>query len=689
MSKPNDEKLAPATNADEIISECAARMQQSIGYESENRSLMLDDLAFLNGDQWDPAIKAERTADRRPCLTVNKLPTTLHQLTNSQRRNVPGIKVHPVGDTDVKLAEIVQGAIRAIEYRSKANVCYDTAVNSAAAIGVGYFRIVPQYESPDSFDQELAFKRIRNPFTVYPDPNSTEVDGSDYQWCIISEKITRVDFKLKYPDKECASFETVRGMGDNFVDWAGSDDLRIAEYYRIYQKAATTVLLSNGETGYKEDLVALPPGVSIVRERKSIKPVVQWFKLTATEILEQTDIPCKWIPVFPVYGEELDINGKVYRRGIVRNAKDPARMYNYWMTCATEEIGMRQRSPYIGAEGQFEGHEDKWRLANVRSFPYLEYKLKSLGGQLAAPPMRQPMTDVPVGVLAMANQANDDLKATTGFFDASLGARSNETSGTAIRARDNQGENANYHYTDNMNITLVHAGRCIIDMWPKIYDGTRVLELMGIDRKVSSVTINEPVSKLDPETGAVVQKVMYDMRNAEFSTTVSSGPSFDTLRQEAVEGMIETARNWPKLMDIAGDKVVRSMDWPMAEQIADRIEKTIPQELREGEDGAEKTDEDMVMTEKGPIPKEQVGQMLAEMDQMIQQMQEELRVAKAGTEKAKIAADASIKVAEIKAFSAEEVEELRGYVALLREKMKPPPALTSDVNAGGSPEPQQ
>lgn len=672
------DKQAPASDDEQIIAECAKRMQLSIGYDSENRKLMLDDLAFLNGDQWDPMIKAERAADRRPCLTVNKLPTTLHQLTNTQRRNVPGIKVSPVGETVMKLAEIVQGAIRSIEYRSKASVCYDTAINGAAAIGIGYFRLTTKYVSPDSFDQEIVFKRVRNPFTVYPDPNSVEVDGSDYQWVIISEKITRIDFKLQYPDADPASFDIVRGMGDDFTDWAGGDDLRIAEYYRIHNTPATAVLLSNGESGWKDKLLQMPPGVSIVRERKSMRPTVQWFKLTATQILERTDIPCKWIPVFPVYGDELDINGKVFRRGMVRNAKDPARMYNYWMTCATEEIGLRQRIPYIGAEGQFEGHEEKWRLANNRSFPYLEYKLKSLGGQLAPPPMRQPMTDVPVGVLAMASQANDDIKATTGFFDASLGARSNETSGTAINARDRQGETANYHYTDNLNTTLIHAGRCIIDMWPKVYDGTRTLETMAIDRKISSVTINQPVTEADPETGAAVTKVLNDMRSAEFAVTVSAGPSFDTVRQEAVEGMIETARNWPKLMDVAGDKVIRSMDWPMAEQIADRIEKTIPQELRDGEDGAEQQD-DMVDTPKGPIPKAQVGQLLGEMEQMLNQLQEELKVAKAGTEKAQIAANASIEVAKIKAFSAEEVEELRGFVALLKEKMRPPPSLTADV----------
>ena len=677
-----DDKQAKATEDAAIIDEAVNHMQECLSREGDNRRQGLDDLAFLSGEQWDPVIKAQRTADMRPCLTVNKLPTTLRHLTNTQRQNVPGIKVHPIAEASRKVAEIVQGGIRAIEYRSSASVCYDTAIGSAAAIGFGWFRLVTEFESNDSFHQRIAFKRIRNPFTVYPGPH-INVDGSDMRKCVISEMMTRVDFKLQYPDADMASFETVKGMGDRYADWATETELRVAEYYRIFRKPEKVVLLSNGESGFKSDLVAMPPGVRIVKERDSFRETVQWFKLTATQIVERTDIPCKWIPVFPVYGDEIDINGKVIRRGLVRNAKDPARMYNYWVTSATEEIGMRQRSPYIGAEGQFDGHEDKWRMANVRSFPYLEYKPKTIAGQMAPPPQRQPMTDVPVGVLAMANIANDDLKATTGYFDASLGAQSNETSGKAINARDRQGETSNFHYTDNLHTTLVHAGRCIIDMWPKVYDGTRTLELMGEDGKMSSVDINKPNPK-------DLQQILNDMAKAELTVTVSAGPSYDTVRQEAVDGMIETARNWPKLMDIAGDKVIRAMDWPYSDQIADRVEKTIPPELRMGENTPDGEDDpNVIQTPRGPIHKDQVGQLLEQMEGQMAEMGKALEEAQAGVDKARVTAESNERIAAIKAFSGEEVEELRGYIALLKEQIKPPPGLEADVNAGDGTQPPQ
>lgn len=673
------DKQADTKDDAAIIAECMDRMRISMAADGENRTNGLDDLAFLKGDQWDERIKQTRALDGRPCLTINKIPTSLHQVTNSQRQNVPSIKVHPVSDEDMKVAEVVQGGIRHIEYASNADVAKDTAVNSAAAIGFGYFRLVTDYCSPDSFDQEIRFKRIRNPFTVYMDPSSVEVDGSDQQWCILSSKQARTEFVLEYPGADPCDFSVVRGLGDRGSDWITATDVRVAEYYRINYEAVETVLLSNGESGYKDKLIELPEGVTVVKTRKSLRPTVQWFKLTATEVLERADIPCKWIPVFPVVGDEIDLDGRVYRSGMIRNAKDPARMYNYWMTSATEQVGLIPKAPFIGAEGQFEGHESKWREANVRSFPYLEYKPKNLAGQLAPPPQRQQMADVPTGVLAMAAHASDDIKATTGMFDASLGARSNETSGRAINARDRQGETANYHYIDNLNTTLRHVGRCILDMWPKVYDGTRTMQIMGKDGKVKSVEVNKPEVE-QGETGQAVEKIINDMSNvSKFGVTISVGPSYDTLRQEAVDGMLETQRNWPKLMDIAGDKVVRSMDWPMADEIADRIERSMPPELRdeEGDDAGA----NMVDTPRGPMPKDQVGPMLEQMDQQMQQLSQQLQEASSGIEKARIDSDTKIEVARINAEAKEDVEELKGMIQMLLVKMQPPPALVADVSA--------
>lgn len=681
------EELTPEKKT-EVIAAAKGYLELCNTAYGQNRTEELDDLEVLAGNHWPPEVKRQRELDNRPCLTVNKLPTFLHQVTNDQRQNVPGIKVSPVGNgANDETAKIIQGMTRHIEYASNADVAYDTAVNSAAAIGEGYFRIITRYCRPDSFDQEIAFQRFRNTFQVYFDPTSEEPDGCDAKRCMISGKVPRKDFEREYPDAEATTQGFQLGIGDKSnKDWLGQDFVRVAEYYQIEETPATVVLLSNGESGFEDDLLELPAGVTIKKRRKGSRPRTMLYKLTAVDVLEHTEIKCRWIPVFPVYGDELDLDGKVIRSGIIRHAKDPSKMYDYWMTNATEEVAMRTKTPYIGAEGQFEGHEDDWDVANVRNFGYLEYKPVDLNGNLAPPPQRQPMADVPVGQIQMAMHANDNIKATTGLFDSSLGNRGNATSGKQEVAQQRQGDLANFHYSDNLNRTVRHVGRCIIDMIPHYYDTHRVVQIMAEDNSVSSAEINKPNDappKVDSsEPAAAVAKVLNDVTVGEYAVTVRAGPSYDTLRQEASDSMIEMGGKWPKLMDVAGDKVIRAMDWPGAGEIADRVKKTIPAQLLEGEDDGGDAPP-MVQTPRGPIPLEQAAQMLQEMDQQIQQMGVELTEAKSGTEKAEIDADSRIKVAEINAVSRSDVEELKGLVQILVAKMTPPPALVADALTQG------
>lgn len=656
---------------DDLLAEVRKRLQICISAESDNRSAALDDLEFVAGDHWPDTVKRQRTIDQRPCLTINKLPTFLHQVTNDQRQNRPSIKVHPVDSgADVETAEVIQGLIRHIEYSSNADVAYDTAVNSAAAIGFGYFRLVTDYESDDSFDQEIRFKRIRNSFTVYGDPAAQEPDGSDSQFWIISTEMPKEEFSREYPNAGASSWLQT-GVGDIRQHWISDDMVRVAEYYCYKNTKATLIKLSNGETGWKDDLLELPEGVTIVQERESARKKVCWYKVTAVDVLEEAEIPCDWIPVFPVYGDELDIEGKVIRSGLVRHAKDPSQMYDFWMTSATEEIALRPKTPYIMAEGQEEGHEAEWAQANNRSFPYLTYKPTTVAGQLAPPPQRQPMADVPAGMLQMAMHASDNIKATTGIFDASLGAKGNETSGRAIVARQREGDVANFHFTDNLTRTIRHVGRCIISMIPRIYDAERVVRILGDDETVSSAVVNQPLPqpKQDPKTGAI-KTVLNDLTVGKYDVTVTAGPSYSTLRQEAADAMIQFGQSWPKLMDIAGDKVVKAMDWPGAEEIAERIERTIPPEIRQSEEDQQ--------GQPLQLPPE-VQQQMQQADQHIQQLTQALQEAQSGIDKEKIKAQSAENVARINAESKQDVEELKGMIQMLLAKMQPPPILAADV----------
>lgn len=676
----NDEdKPASASDDDALIAECKRRLAAAIAAEADNRNAALTDLKFLNGEQWSPDQLAQRKFDGRPTLTINKLPTFLAQVTNDMRQNKVGIKVHPVDDgADEESAKIYQGLIRSIEYGSNADVAYDTAGNSAAACGIGYWRLITDYVANDSFDQEIRFDRIRNPFAVYCGPYK-EPDGSDMRWCVIAVDVPRADFVADYPDADRSDQSFDRGTGDGSPGWITERTVRVAEYYRVECEDATLLLLADGTTIYADEVPggarSLPPGV-VVRKRKSERRRVFWYKMTGAEVLERTEIPCYWIPVFPVSGTELDIDGRVYRSGIVRNARDPAYLYNVWMSAATEEVALRPKVPYIGAEGSFEGHEAKWRSANVRNYAYLEYKLTTIDGQLAPPPQRQPMIDIPAGTVTMARSAADDIKATTGLFDSSLGARGNATSGVQERAQQRQGDNANYHYTDNLARSIKHCGRCLLWMIPRIYDTPRVVRILGEDEKPDYARVNEPMAEpeVNEQTGEV-RRVLNDLTAGKYDLTVSMGPAYQTLRQEAAEAMIQFGQSWPKLMDVAGDKVVKAMDWPGAEEIAERIARTIPPEIRD--DPADEK-------EGGPAPlPPEVEQGIQQMQQQIQEMEAALRDASSGVEVARIRADAQIEAARIAAEGRADVAELTGWVKLLAARMEPPPALTSAAFTSG------
>lgn len=683
-----------ATNNAGVLDEVRARLRLCMDADGDNHEQGLNDLKFLGGDQWDERARKQRELDGRPCLTINKLPTFLHQVTNDQRQNVPSIKVSPVDDhADVKTAEIIQGMIRHMEYSSNADVAYDTAVNSAAAIGFGYFRLVTDFCSPESFDQDIKFKRIRNPFTVYFDPGSEEPDGSDAQFVIITSKMSRAEFKREYPKAEANADSNMSvGAGDPWrTDWLGKDFVRVAEYYRVVMQTATLIELSNGESGWKDQLIDMPEGVTIARERQSARKTIEWKKVTGLDVLEETVIKCDWIPVFPVYGDELDIDGKVVRAGLIRNAKDPARAYNYWMTAATEEVALRTKTPFIGAEGQFEGFEDDWNQANVRSFPYMEYKPVTLDGTLAPPPQRQQMADIPSGMLAMALHANDNIKATTGLFDSSLGDKGNATSGIQERAQQRQGDIANYHFTDNLMRSIRQAGRCIISMIPYYYDTKRVVRILGEDGAITHETVNEPVDPTQvteqQQELMSINNLLHDLTVGEYDVTVKAGASYDTLRQEAVEQMIELGGKWPKLMDTSGDIIVGNMDFKGSQEAAARLKKTLPPGLADTDD----EQGPVVQTAQGPVPVEQAAQMLAEAQQQVQALDAALQEAQAGIpvaqinadkdlQKAQLEAESRERVAQISAEASKDVAELKGMVTLLVEKMQPPPELESAVD---------
>ena len=560
--------------------------------EQENRACALDDIKFSRlEDQWPDLIVRQRAAEQRPCLTINKLPAFIRQVVNDARQNKPAIKVHPVDSgADPKTAEVINGLIRNIEYTSNADVAYDTAIEASVAGGFGYWRVGMDYAYDDTFDMDLSIDRVANQFAVYGDPDSMSADSSDWNVAFIVEPMRKADFKAKYGDKN-----NVDGAGvdtdfesDAWSEagtWIDDETVMIAEWWRREEVEREIVKCSNGYVYDKADLDADPDlqaalaagAIQIVGTRTTKSHKVTQVIMSGADVLAVNDWPGRYIPIIPVYGDEIIVEGKRYLRSLIHSAKDAQRMFNYWRTTSTELVALAPRVPWIGRAGTFASDADRWATANTTSHSYLEYDTE--------PPQRQPLDVGPAaGALQEALNASDDMKAIIGIYDASLGARSNETSGKAIMARQREGDVATFHFIDNLSRAIRHTGRILIDLIPKVYSEERVIRVLGEDGTPKSVKVNSgqpaPVIGKDgqPEVDDEGQAIMalHDLTAGKYDLTVTSGPSFTTRREEAAMQMTEFVRAFPAAAPVIGDILAMNLDWPGADEIAERLKSINP-----------------------------------------------------------------------------------------------------------------
>ena len=621
---------------------------------SDSREDELDDLRFMAGSpdnqwQWPADVLATRgsvqgqTINARPCLTINKLPQHVRQVTNEQRQNRPTGKVIPADDrADVRVAEIFDGMVRHIEYISDADVAYDTACDNQVTYGEGYIRILTEYAREDSFDQDIKIGRVRNSFSVYMDPAIQDPCGADAEWCFITEDVSKADYERMFPDAAPISSLMSQGVGDQSLSqWLSEDMVRIAEYFYYEHEKATLNLYPDNITAFAntpqdKQLKAMfgKPLRSRVVDRKKVK----WVKTNGFEVLEERDWAGKYIPVVRVIGNEFEVDGQLYVSGLVRNAKDAQRMYNYWVSQEAEMLALAPKAPFIGYGGQFEGYEMNWKTANTNNWPYLEVNpdVTDGAGSPLPLPQRAPPPLAQTGLIQAKLGAADDIKGTTGQYDSSLGAQSNERSGRAILAREKQGDTGTYHYVDNLSRAIRHVTRQLVDMIPKIYDTARVARIVGLDGEVGMVRINptqpEPVKEIRDENGLVIDKI-YNPSVGVYDVCVTTGPGYMTKRQEALDAMSMLLQSNPQLWTVAGDLFIKNMDWPGAQEMAARFAKIIDPKVMEGEDQSPEMQMAKMQIEALTKELNQVVGMLQRVEQSIEAQEVQIKAYDAETKR--------------------------------------------------------
>lgn len=637
------EEREPVDEEETFLTLVRERYQLCIEAERDNRVRAKEALEFRDLEQWDQKARNERENEpegARPCLVVDKLNQHIQQIVNDERQNKPQIKVRPVEGGDAEVAKVFDGLIRHIQDASHADIAFDTGFEAAVDGGFGYWRILSEFCDPMSFSQDLRIKRIRNRFSVYLDPERQEPDGSDAKYGFIFYKVTKKDFKRKFGTKAEEAMSGFGAEGKEFTEWYGDDWVLYAEYFWIEYEKITIVELPDGTVAPKD---VLPDGTESLRERETEVPSVRWRKLTATKILEDGAWAGSCIPIVEVVGNELDIEGRVKRSGAIRGAMDAQRVDNYATSAFVEQVALAPRSSYVAALGQLEGQEDQWRTANRRNISVLMYKALSVDGVLVAAPRREAPPGIPTGWLSVLGQAEHNIQAAMGRYNATLGEDSNEKSGRALIAKQREGDVGSFHFSDNLKRSMRHTGQILVEVIPKYYDKPRIARIIGEDGTPGTASIDPGLcdeqgmpcayAEHKNESGAIEK--IYNLNVGKYDVTIVSGPNYTTRRLESADAMMEISRGNNEFLAKFGDIIFKSQDWPGADQIAARFKKMLPPELQDEPEGEDRVGQIERAKAQVQAAAQALGQREAEVNAAHQQAAEAAQAAEEQEAKAK------------------------------------------------------
>lgn len=588
------------TSEEEFIEDMRHQYRADVEFDRTNRFEAIDDLRFAAGEQWDPVVLQQRKG--LPCLVINTIPQFIAQLVGDWRDSRKAIKIVPSNNEDTDVASIREDLVRNIEMQSRASRSYDQSFESMVQCGDGAFRVSVEYAKDDVFDQDVFIRPIEDVLSVVWDRFSVDPTGRDAQRVFVDDRIPKDEFDRKWPGDAGGSnlMENDRADRVTLTGWVDDDSYRVTEYWRIVERQKVLALFENGKMFELDDDNM---GQIIETNGPPLKTRLVWCRYaqmhycTGWKILAGPfEYRLNRVPIIRMCGRITNVAGRRIRYGLIRFMKDPSRLRNFWRSVAAEQLGYAPKAQWLATQSAIEGREEEFRKAHLTRNPLLVVNDEAVIGQNIQridPPAPQQ------AIFQEVQMNTQDMKDVSGIHDASLGIRSNETSGRAIMARQKEGDIASKTYYDNADASLLEAGDVINQLIPQIYDGTRVVRLIGKDESVKFQRINDP---MDPNS--------VDLSVGKYDVALTTGTSYTTRRQEAAQAMMDAIQVWPQLMSVAGDLVAKAQDWPGAEELAERLKKTIPPHFLDEEDGG------------GGIPPEVMEQMQQQLVELQTENQE-------------------------------------------------------------------
>lgn len=539
------------------------RYEQAIKDESQWRISYLESMKFVDGDQWpDDVLQARKN---RPSLVINASRKFAESVVNNERMGTPSILAVPHGDTTNEDARLRNIILSHIEQVSDSKNVFDTALDCQVKGGRGAFRILSRYVNDESFDQDLVLVAIPDPLSVVCDAASTDLLYRDARYLFLTTMIDADEFKHLYPDAKKIDWSNTQLFVNNAFFNQKDKLVRVVEYYfkersiKHYGLFTDGTVWDIGSDYYKSTMESLhaKTDVKLVKEKIVDSHDVYWVKMSGVEILEG---PVKEvtpdIPVIIVPGRVWWNQGKRVYSSLVKDAIDPNRMLNYWVSSATEGVALSKNTDYVSTPEAIAGYENDWTSD-------IPVGIKRFNSGFEKPAREQPAQLSPA-LAAMITLSASQIPDVMGISPDFMGMPTNARSRSAIGERAKNSQAGPYVFIDHYMKAIQYAGEIINRRIKYYYDTKRTLTIENEDGQTQSVSIND----FDAGNAGVKN----DVKKGEFKVRIKTGPSYATLREEAGDQMLQALQWAGPFAGVIIPEIAKSQDWPGADRLSAAIQ---------------------------------------------------------------------------------------------------------------------
>jgi len=610
--------------------------QESDSDQREN-SKECDRFLLDKDGQWEDDIARTLDSQNRPRYTFDKVTPVLESMMADIEDMDFGCNIKPAGSgADKDLALTYEGMIRTIQNDSRSDAIFRNACRRVMRRGFDAWMVRAKYADEWSFEQDLYIVPITNALNrVWASNACKKPDSSDSEYMNVLTSISQKEYKERWPDRQPVSVDDYNEERD-YSDYQ-PNNITIGERYYKKKKMIEIAQMSNGEVheindDYKKikDELALN-GITEVNTKKVNDFNWLYAVYDGNGIMEiDKPTPFKSNPIVTVYGnyEHIGSNSKITYSGFVEKELDAQRVHNYSKSREIEEGALSPRAKWWMTKAQAKGNEDQIARMNISSDPVQFYTPDSE----APPPFYQQVAQANPHLNALGNQMASDIKEQAGVFSAMQGDFSGRMSEDTVRMQIDRGTAATRKWVNSIIDGIRRTCEILVETIPVVYDTKRQFTITGIDGAESLVTLNEEI--YDQQSRQMVKN--NNLNKGKYKVVADAGPAYTNRLEAGLDALLKYAAIDPTVVQQAGDVIMKAIDAPMVDQIAERKRKQ--------------------MLQAGMIPPEQMTeeekQQMAAMAQQPQQPDANMVFAlaeqqKAANEAQKIQQEGQIKAAEL------------------------------------------